>query len=419
MYIQKLVVTLFMVGLLALPGAALSAREIVLEVWQPFDPATSVDAVAREELYRQYEQLNPGIKIKPSILEYGDLHEKLVVAGAARRGPDIVHMLGEWVPEFVRMGIINDVTDQAMAWEDREYFPQSTWDVATQEDRIYGIPSIASPRVLLYREDYLKQAGFDGPPESWEEMIEVAKRITESIPGVYGFAYCSSTKAIRGPQEFLPFLWQTGAEWVIYENGEWKPGFTVAQAEEVFQLYLDLLPSTPSDSIGWEYLEMDNSFVVGQSAMCHNGSWMQIYADRAGEAFQHWRGAPMPANQNRATYFEVKVDGVGAFSNHKEEAWKFLSWLMGKDQMARHSRHDNLPSRTDVIALPEFQEDEWKKPFFEVIADGKSFPPIPMSESNKAMMTKLQEVLCGQKTPFEAAEELLAFLENHLVLVNQ
>jgi multiple sugar transport system substrate-binding protein len=398
-------------------------KEVIeLQVWDVFDPATSIDAVEREKLFRQYEEEHPGIKIQHNILVYGDLHEKAVVAGAAESGPDVLHMLGEWVPEFSMMGILEDVTDRVNAWEEKQYFPDATWEVASYKGVFYGIPSIASPRALLYREDYLKEAGFTNPPDTWDELKTIAQKVTQTIEGVYGFAFCSSSDAIRGPQEFLPFLWQTGAEWVVKDNDRWVPGFTVEQMEEVFGFYNDLmnnLKACPPDSIGWEYLEMDNSFVVGQSAMCHNGSWMTLYKEDAGDSFQYWKAAPMPANENRATYFEVKVEGIGKFSEHKDEAWEFLTWLMGKDQMAIHARHDNLPSRTDVISLPEFQENEWVRSFLEVIPDGKAYPPIPMAESNTAMMDELQAVLHQQKTPAMAAESLLATLEDILMSINE
>jgi len=414
-------VTCLVVGFLLLCGAVY-AQKIVLQVWDVFDPAIYEDARAREECFREYEKMNPDIQIQHNVLVYADLHEKLVIAGAAGSGPDVLHMLGEWVPEFALMGIVEDVTDRVNAWNEKQYFPESTWRVANYGGRYYGIPSIASPRVLLYREDYLQKAGFNHPPDTWDELKVVAQKVTQAVNGVYGFGFCSSSDAVRGPQEFLPFLWQTGAEWVVKQDGKWVPGFTAAQAEEVFALYNDLmntLKACPPDSIGWGYLELDNAFVVGQIAMCHNGSWMQLYRDKAGENFKYWKGAPMPKNKNRATYFEVKVEGIGKFSKYKDEAWKFLTWLMGKDQMARHTRHDNLPSRTDVVSLPEYQQDEWKKPFFAVIPDGKPYPPIPMAESNKAMMDELQAVLYQQKTPAEAAQSLLTRLEDILETINE
>jgi len=398
-------------------------KEIIeLDVWDVFDPAIYADAVEWEKFLDQYEEEHPEVKINHTVLVYADLHEKAIVAGQAESGPDIIHMLGEWVPDFAMMGIIEDITDQVVAWEDKQYFPDSTWEVANFEDKTYGVPSIASPRALLYRKDYLKEAGFTEPPATWDELKNISQKVTEKVDRVYGFAFCSSTDAIRGPQEFLPFLWQTGADWVVKENDKWVPGFTVEQMEEVFSLYNDLLNNLKAsnpESTGWGYLEMDNSFVVGQSAMCHDGSWMHLYKEDAGDTFQQWGVAPMPENKNRTTYFEVKVDGIGKFSEHKDEAWGLLSFLMGRDQMAKHRRHDNLPSRSDVISLPEFQSDEWVKSFLELIPDGKAYPAIPMGESNVAMMEELQEVLYQRKTPAEAAEDLLKKLEDILVPINE
>ena len=68
-------------------------------------------------------------------------------------------MLGEWVAEFSALGIIEDITDLVENWEDKDQFPASTWAVATSQGRIYGIPSIASTRALVYRNDLFEEVG--------------------------------------------------------------------------------------------------------------------------------------------------------------------------------------------------------------------------------------------------------------------
>ena len=89
----------------------LAAAQVSLEVWNDFNPATSIDARALVEAYREYERLNPGVKINHNTMTYADLRQKAVVANQAGPGPDVLHMLGEWVAEFSALGIIEDITD--------------------------------------------------------------------------------------------------------------------------------------------------------------------------------------------------------------------------------------------------------------------------------------------------------------------
>ena len=177
-----LVVAVLMSMALFAGGSSESSGEVSLIYQNGFDPVTSGDGVAHEEKYAEYEELT-GIHVEHNILTYDQSKQTLVVSGQAQEGPDVIHMLGEWVPDMVSMGLIEDITDEVKAWEDYDKFPQSTWDVATVDGRIYGIPSVASTRVLVYREDLLNAAGLE-VPETWDELREAAKALTR--PAQFG-----------------------------------------------------------------------------------------------------------------------------------------------------------------------------------------------------------------------------------------
>jgi ABC-type sugar transport system permease subunit/ABC-type glycerol-3-phosphate transport system substrate-binding protein len=69
-----------------------------------------------------------------------------------------------------------------------EYF-DSCWDEVvyrnpvTGETGVYGIPEKVDNRALFYNKDLLKRAGYDGPPKTWEELEEMAIRLTERENG--------------------------------------------------------------------------------------------------------------------------------------------------------------------------------------------------------------------------------------------
>ncbi len=395
--------------------AAATAGPVTLQVWNPFDPAFVGEGRDNEQKYTEYSKLHPGIIIQHNIMQSDQLQQKFIVAGQAQQGPDSIYMLGEWVPDFVSMGLLEDITSQMKSWSDYDKFPPSTWKVASIDGKIYGVPTIASTRVLVYRDDLFSKAGVS-VPKTWADMRQAAKKLT-SAPGLYGMAFCSSSKAVRGPQEFAVLLWSTGAELVKLQGGKWVPGFTVDQATKVFQLYYDMMfvdQSLPPESIGWEWDQLDPAFQAGQLAMVQNGSWMKGRAAQA-DSGPSWKTAPFPYDKVPATYLEVKVAGISKFALHKKEAIDFMKWLYSRDNMVFVTQQDNLPSRSDAKASPFWKNDPvWRDIFLDTVSTGHSMPSIPFGPALKLTMDGIQKVLYKKASPDQAAKEFFIGVKDYL-----
>jgi ABC-type glycerol-3-phosphate transport system substrate-binding protein len=394
-------------------GAAAKAEPVTIEIWNVFDPATNVDGISHQEKHKEYMAEHPQVTIKWNTMVYADLKQKYIVAGQAQQGPQVMHMLGEWIPEFTMMGILEDITPNVKAWTEADKFPQSIWNVATAGGKIYGVPSTASTRVLLYRDDLFKKAGVPKVPTTWTELREAAKKLTQDTNGdgktdVYGFAFCSSSKAIRGAQEFAIHLWSTGADLAKKEGDRWVPGFTVEQAREVFQVYFDLMFTdkvAPEFSLGWEYTELDPAFQAGTVAMVQDGAWMKRRSTQA-ETGKDWKTAPYPYARVPATYLEVKVEGISKFARFKKEAWDFIKWMYGRDNMVYITRTGNLPPRTDSKESKFWEPDVyWRDMFFNTVSNGRPMPAVPMAAILKGSMEDVQEVLYKRMTPEAAARD--------------
>jgi multiple sugar transport system substrate-binding protein len=393
-----------------------TSKEVVIEYWNTADPAQIQDGVAQEEKFAEYEKAHPGVKIVHNAMIYNQLREKAIISGQAKTGPGVLHMLGEWVPEFSGMGLMQDITSEIKAWVDYKNFPDSTWKVATVENKLWGIPSTASTRVLLYRDDLFKQAGVT-VPKNWTELRDTAKKLTKG--DLYGFAFCSASKSTRGSQEFAVLLYSVEkGELAVQKDGKWVPGFTVQQAEKVFQFYYDLMfvdKSVPPFSIGWDYPELDSAFVSGTMAMCQDGAWMRnrmVNSDKS----DTWRTAAFPYSGNPSTYLEVKVEGVGSYSNiEKKTVVDFLKWLYGRDNSVYISRTNNLPPRSDSTASPHWEKDPiWRDTFINVIPDGFTWPSIPIPDILHASMDNVQEVLYQRMTPRQSAQDFYNKVQRYL-----
>jgi ABC-type glycerol-3-phosphate transport system substrate-binding protein len=393
-----------------------------IAIWNVHDPSSDANGRIHIAKYREYMDAHPGITVVHTPMIYDQLREKAIISGQARTGPDIIHMLGEWVPEFVQMGLLQDVTDQLKAWPDYSAFPASTWKVSTVNGRIYGIPSVASTRVLIYRDDMFREAGVTAVPKTWTELRETAKKLTrdtngDGSPDVYGFAFCSSSKAVRGPQEFAVFLYSVNkGELAVQQGGKWAPGFTVDQAEKVLQFYSDLMfvdKSVPPFSIGWEYDEMDTNFRNGTLAMTQNGAWMSDASQMPD--IKAVKTAAFPYHTNPSTYLEVKIEGFGSYGRQKAEALDFAKWLFGRDNMVQLYATDNLPARSDAAQSPLWKADPvWKGTFLDTVKDGFTLPAIPLAPILEATMASVQEVLYQRMTPRQSAQDFYNKVKNYL-----
>jgi ABC-type glycerol-3-phosphate transport system substrate-binding protein len=150
--VMLLIAALFGSMVFAGGSSEAASGNITIEYVNGFDPAmqgAGADGESHQEKYREYEAANPGVVISHNIMNYDQTRERAIVSGQAKTGPDFIHMLGEWVPEFAQMGLLADITDDVKSWSDYSAFPESTWKVATVDGRIYGIPSVASTRVLV------------------------------------------------------------------------------------------------------------------------------------------------------------------------------------------------------------------------------------------------------------------------------
>ena len=55
-----------------------------------------------DELIKQFEAANPGIKVKHTTFPYADYRTKIAAAMPAGQGPDVVQLFYGWLDNFVK-----------------------------------------------------------------------------------------------------------------------------------------------------------------------------------------------------------------------------------------------------------------------------------------------------------------------------
>ena len=412
-----LVAIVFLASLVSCaPQAAGPVTIRVLSMEQAGPTVDEMNAIVGE-----FNKANPDIKVEIEYVAYDALHDKITTAMASTPPAYDVFLVDDiWYAEFAKAGYVLDVTGRITQDMKDKIFPAS-WDITTVGGKTYGMPWLLDQKYFYYNEDLLKQAGFDAPPGTWEELVEQSKAIKEQ-----GFA------------EF-PIVWSWGqyeaaiCDWVtlLYGNGgslvddQGAPAFNNEVGVKTLEWMLQTIDEGITNPASVSYVEEDvrNVFSQGKAAFATNWLYMYDLANFNAEQSQitgKVKMALMPAFEgsgvDSATINGSMGFSVAATSPNKDAAWKYVEFLTSEDVQNRYSAHllpiwqtsyegeslTKLQGYTpaSVTTVPMFNE---QFPYAHVR------PKVPFyPEASKALQLALQEALTKQKTPQQALDDAAA-----------
>jgi len=155
--------------------------------------------------------------------------------------------------------------------------------------RLYGMPLNNSDAMLIvYREDLVKEAGFDGPPKTWQERTELGKKMTKDLDGdgqidIWGDAFPATRAGMMGQQTvwcFLNSLWLDGGRYV---DDNFMPAFDTKEGIEALGYMVNRVGQSVSPSVttygSAEILDLMNAgkLAMGDSNFGYY-AWMDIPA---------------------------------------------------------------------------------------------------------------------------------------------
>src|SRR6266567_1273604 len=167
-----------------------AARQAKLVVWNPAALAPQVDKILQEQCYAYLKQA--GIKeneIDYSVIGGPQLLPKLVASLEAGNPPDITRLGGGYVQLYRSQGHLLEVTDVV---DKMQQVPGGLFAAslpsAMYHGKAYAVPQSVSPWALITRLDLLAAAKVD-PPNTWDEFIEVCKKL-QKPPRLTGYGMC-------------------------------------------------------------------------------------------------------------------------------------------------------------------------------------------------------------------------------------
>lgn len=120
-----------------------------------------------------------GIRIKTEIQV--EPRSKFIQAAKAGGGPDLLIGAHDWIGELAKNGLISDITIIEDLTSD---FIENSINSFYYKKKLYGIPYCIEALIFLYSKNLISN-----PPSTFEELVEVAKKLTDISSDRYGFLY--------------------------------------------------------------------------------------------------------------------------------------------------------------------------------------------------------------------------------------
>jgi fructooligosaccharide transport system substrate-binding protein len=314
-----------------------------------------------EELVTAFEEAHPDVEINMQSMHWGNEYElRLRTELAAGNAPDIMAIDSPNLALYANAGYLLSLDEYMRVEGDIDDLPESVLNGLTYEGEIFLAPIVESSIALYYNKNLFREAGIPFPsddpnnPMTWEEVLEIAKKISNSEEGIYGIDPAQGFSDGEGPAYFkLPILWQFGAE-VLSPDGTTAEGYLnsdeALQALQFFQdLYLKHRVATP-------HLP-PSAFETDKLAMTVLGSWHLLELKNfpgfvLGEDFGV---APLPKAKYQVAPHGGWSLGISSKTKYPDEAWEFIRFATSYEGSKRFVEiTGDLPVRYSVSSdFPE------------------------------------------------------------------
>ncbi|MCL6454698.1 MAG: extracellular solute-binding protein [Alicyclobacillus sp.] len=308
-------------------GSSGSGNTVTITYWQYTYPSKVTEI---KKLIQEFEQQNPNIKVVEQDFPYDNYNQKIAAAMHAGNGPDIMNLYYGWIPQYVQQGYLQPIPSDWMSTQqiDNYYIPMV--QDSKYNGKYYALPIAVRTLALFYNKDMFQKYGISSPPQTWNELIQDAQKMTIYQNGKLvqeGFAPDVSSQGYHLFEEVL--LRQYGVTPFSADGKKvlWNSSPAGLQA---FRFWMDMFNK---DKIGDQNFDQggETAFEAGKDAMFFSGSFEIGTLQKAVSSFQ-WGVAPIPTltpggQQDNFGSFWVNGIAKGVSGAKLKAAEKFLQFL--------------------------------------------------------------------------------------------
>ncbi|WP_394350075.1 ABC transporter substrate-binding protein [Streptomonospora sp. PA3] len=320
------------------------------------------DAISLQE---DFTQEYPNIDVRFVSLPENEARAKITTSVATGGGEfDAVMVSNYETRQWAEFGWLTNLQPyiEESGYDDGDFLGPIRESLSYQGD-MYSVPFYGESSFLVYRKDLFEEAGLEMPADpTWQEIADLAAKLDDPESGTAGICL----RGLPGWGEVMaPFnsvLHTFGGRW--YDR-RWNAQLTSPEFREAAEFYVNLVqehgqPGAAASGFGGCLTH----YSQGRAAMWYDATAMvSTVEDPDSSTVVGQNGyAPAPvAETDYGGWLYTWSLGIPASSEHKDAAWKFVSWMTDKEYtklVAEEYGWERVPpgARASTFETPEYQE---------------------------------------------------------------
>jgi len=356
------------------PGASKAISDAkasgTINVW-----AMGTEGEKLQDFVKDFESANPDATVKVTAVPWEAAHDKISAAIASGKTPDVSLIGTTWMGEFAKAGGLDPTPDGLVKDSD---FYDGAWGSTVVGNTSYGVPWYVETRVLYYRTDLAKKAGWEKVPTTWDEFSKFAADLKKS-----GVKYPVSLQPGQTGswQTVLPFAWSNGAKVTNGSGTEYS--IDSPQMSEALAYYKSFFDKGYSQTRMLDPGELENGFAKGTYGSFISGPWHIGLVEDAGLTKDKYAVAPLPGKDSGpGTSFTGGGDlAVFKDAKNRDGAWKLVRWLSDAQTQSKwYDTVKDLPAVKSAWQSGDLAGDQQLQVFGRQLDSAEAPPAVPSWE---------------------------------------
>lgn len=368
------------------------------------------------ELLKSFTE-KTGYGLTTEIVGWEQIEPKLLTAVQSGDAPDVAFVRSQSLSIEANADALlplDDFIERDFDQETKDDFLM--WDaIGTYNGHKYALPMSIIPYGIYVRDDILKEAGITEDPKTWDEFIEVAKKVNSDSAS--GFLFWGSAAQPAAIDYLQPIVESFGGK-LLDENG--RAVFDSPEALKAFELLKTLVfdaKVTPSNVASLKYDEASDMFAAGRAAMYWDGSHRASkYIEGVGE--ENLRLIPLPSETGETpgpSYMGYWALGIPKNSKNPEIAWEYIKNFVDADSQRTYAKiSGEVPIRKSSMEDDDFfttdENGERIKWFVDYVAQNGTIgvTPVDFSTLSEILSMAVQQIITDPNSDVQAIVEKAA-----------
>jgi len=383
--------------------SATAKTKIVWVEWWKNEWSSSV----MDKLVSGFEAKYPNVTVDVIDHNWWDTHNTEIAMAQAGTQQDVLGMEGVWMSTLDKLGMLENLgpwlDKEGAAYKDRFVGPA----LVKYRGEIKAIYIYVYPFAVAYNPPMLKAAGLQ-PATSLTELISQLKTLTDPKKNVYGASLAlSSDAAYQAMMTFGLFLAQYGGQ---FENADGTAAFNSpagVKALDYMKSLVDQKVIVP-DPLAQTAKQTREYFAANETPYTFDGPFITTITKQANPDLTPAYTPPMTT---AAGGYVVSGSGLSmsAKSQHKQEAWDFIKYMMSDPVASMMVKVTGLPWGIKSMASDPFVQSSAvlsQAPAMIQNPNSILFPVIPNADKvQTAFINNIQAAVQGQKSVQQALSD--------------